>query len=78
MQWNQTGSGMHTSSNPDQCQKKEGNDLQENYGVMKVQERAGGRPKTKINQTKTQKEHSSKWKKEGLNPFPACKPMSFQ
>lgn len=79
MQWNQTGSGMHTSSNLDQCQGKEGNDLQESYRGTKVQKRVGGADtKIKTNQPKTQKEHSSKWKKERLNPFPACEPMSFQ
>lgn len=63
MQWHQTGSGMHTSSNPDQCQREEGNDLQESYGRTKVQKRVEADAKTKINQIKTQKEHSSKRKK---------------
>lgn len=77
MQWNQSGSGTHTLSNPDQCQGKEGNDLKQRHGGIKIQKKAGA--DTKPKQTKTQKEHSSKWKKkERLNLFPACEPMSFQ
>lgn len=47
-------------------------------GEQKYKRGQGADTKIKTNQTKTQKEHSSKWKKERLNPFPACEPMSFQ
>lgn len=49
MQWNQSGSGTHTLSNPDQCQGKEGNDLKQRYGGIKIQNKAGGRHQTQTN-----------------------------